>query len=541
MPVSDAVQLLAKTAGAERLGDSAERIAELCGHLPLALSVAGAWLLRHPDTSAAEFVRRLEDETRRLDLLGVDDLDVRASLSLSVDHLVTSARPRDHEAARAFALLGLAAIEDFTSESAAALLGSTPARAGDLLEHLTDLHLLESPAPGRYHFHELVRTFAHEHAQRLPQADRTAALDRLLDFYLAVAWQSAELADPKASRTAWPGRPAAPRFPAFATPEDGLSWIDAELPNYLAIIEQLTRLGGRDEKAAGIVVGLYSYFVLRGNLIDWLPAIDAVVDGAIDGWTAAQLHADAAIALAELARYDESAERFGRARDAFEAIGNLRGVSLTTNNKARLLVRMRQYAEALPLVESALAINQQLGNERAMAATYGTLAEIHTELGDWAAVEADVAAGIVHYTQAGDRGGAANMRIEGAWARARSGHPETAIDDLRQSLAELDELGLRKHTSDAHWVLGMTYLQLAEYEAAIEHAESALEIALDVNDPRREAQVRLLLGEVLSELGDRDEAVANLEFALGFYRRHHPGKAADAEALLDKARNATSA
>ncbi|MFI5735372.1 tetratricopeptide repeat protein [Kribbella sp. NPDC051587] len=541
MPVSDAVQLLANGAGRDRLGDSAARIAELCGRLPLALSVAGAWLLRRPDTSAAELVRRLEDETRRLDLLGVDDLDVRASLSLSVDHLTNSPRPRDHEAAAAFTLLGLTAIGDFTAESVAALLGSSRARAGDLLEHLTDLHLLESPTPGRYHFHDLVRTFANEHAQRIPEAERTAALDRLLDFYLAVAWRTAALADPKASRTAWAGRPPAPAFPAFATTEDGLNWIDTELANYLAIIEQTTRLGGRDEMAAGLVVGLYSYFVARGNLIDWLPAIDAVVGGAIAGWTAAQLHADAAIALAELARYEESAERFGLARDEFEAIGNLRGVSMTTNNMARLLVRMRRYAEALPLVESALVINQQLGNERAMAATYNTMAELHTELGDWAAVEADVAAGIEHYARADDRGGVANIRIEGAWARARSGHPDTALPDLLQSLSELDQLGLRKNTCDAHWVLGMTYLQLADYESAIEHAESALEIALDVNDPRREAQVRVLLGELLNEIGDRDDAVANLEFALTFYRRHHPGKATDTEALLQKIRNETSA
>lgn len=168
MPAGDAVQLLTNAAGADRLGESAERIAELCGSLPLALSVAGAWLLRHPGTSAAELVRRLDDESRRLDLLGVDDLDVRVSLSLSVDQLTNSPATRDREAARAFVLLGLPTSVDFASESVAALLETTPARAGDLLEHLTDLHLLESPVPGRYHFHDLVRTFAHELAQELP-------------------------------------------------------------------------------------------------------------------------------------------------------------------------------------------------------------------------------------------------------------------------------------------------------------------------------------------------------------------------------------
>jgi len=537
MPSTESVQLLTQSAGSECLGDSADRIAELCGHLPLALAVAGAWLLRHPDTSAAELVRRLEDQTRRLDLLGVDDLDVRASLALSVDQLTSSPRSRDHDAARMFTLLGLTAAEDFTPESTAALLATTPAQAGDLLEHLTDLHLVESPTPGRYHFHDLVRAYAQELAQQLPAEARTAAIDRLLTFYLAVAWRSAELTDPQAARAAWPGRPPAPEFPLFDSPEESLTWLDAELANYLAIIAGTASRGADDEVVAGMVVGLFSYFVSRGNLADWLPAIDSVVGGRIDRWTFAQLQADAAIALAELARYDESALRFGGAHEAFEAIGNLRGMSLTANNKARLLIRMGRHAEALPLVERALEINTKLGNSRAAGASYGTLAEIHTELGDWTAAEEAAAAGVELSTAAGSRGLAANLRVDMAWARARSGRPDAAIADLTQSLAELQELGLHKNVCDTQWVLGLTYLQLNDIESGIKHAESALEIALDVTDRRREAQIRLLLGELLAELGDRDEAVANIEFALAFYRRHHPGKASTAEALLRKVRN----
>ncbi|TDD58646.1 helix-turn-helix domain-containing protein [Kribbella antibiotica] len=541
MPVSDSVKLLTSSSGTDRLGDSADQIAALCGHLPLALSVAGAWLLQHPDTPAAELVRRLADETHRLDLLGVDDRDVRASLSLSVDHLTNSPRPHDHEAARVFTLLGLTAAGDFTAESVAALLQTAPARAGDLLEHLTDLHLLESSTPGRYHLHDLVRTFAHELGRELPEAERAATVDRLLSFYLSAAWRSGDLADPQAARNAWPGRPPTPKFPVFKTSEQALGWLDTELANYLAIIDQTAALGTHDEAVAGVVVGLYSYFTKRGNLVDWLPAIDRVLDGRIDRWTYAQLQADAAIALAELARYDESAIRFGLARDAFETIGNLRGVSLTTTNNARLLVRMGRYAEALPLAEQALAINQQLGNTRALGASYGTLTEIHTELGDWAAAEAAATAAVEQYTAAGSSGYAANIRIEGAWARARSGHSDVAIADLTQSLSELEKLGLHKSVCDGRWVLGMTYLLRKELEQGIEQAELALEIALDVQDIRREAQVRVLLGELLNEIGDRDEAVANLEFAIAFYRQHHPGKATDAEALLTKVRNETSA
>ncbi|MFI5735373.1 tetratricopeptide repeat protein [Kribbella sp. NPDC051587] len=541
MPSKESVELLTTAAGSECLGDSADQIADLCGHLPLALSVAGAWLLRHPETSAADLVRRLTDETRRLDLLGVDDRDVRASLALSVDQLTSSPRPRDHDAAHTFTLLGLTAAEDFTAESTAALLDTTPRTASEVLEHLTDLHLVESHAPGRYQFHDLVRTYAHELAERLPEPERDAAFDRSLAFYLAAAWRVCDLADPKASRNTWPGRPSAPQFPLLDSSDAALLWIDGELVNYLAIIAQSVRLAGRDEQTAGMVIPLYTYFVARGNLNDWLPAIDLVAGGNLERWTYAQLHADAGIALASLARFEQAVERLDLARQAFEEIGNLRGVSLTTNNKARVLVRLHRYQEALPVAERAVAINRQLGVKRALAASYNTIAEINTELGRWDAVETAVAVGLDLFAEAGDLGGAANLRLEGAWARTRAGRPEAALHDLHQSLAELQQLGLRKFACDAHWVLGLTYLQMTDYASGIEQTELALDIAVDVRDPRREAQLRLLLGELLLGIRDDDEAIINLESALAYYRQRDSARAEQAQDLLKKVRNETSA
>ncbi|WP_165555722.1 helix-turn-helix domain-containing protein [Kribbella pittospori] len=541
MPADESLHLLETIAGAHRLASAAARVAELCGHLPLALSVAGAWLVRHPSASDNELAQRLEDESRRLDLLGVDDLDVRASLSLSIEQLNRSADPLDHSAAQALILLSLSDAEDFTAETSAALIDTQPAEADRLLERLTDVHLLESRAPGRYLFHDLVRAFGRELAAGLPEDERTAALDRSLALYLAVAWRANEMGDPKAARMAWPERPPAPAFPTFTRLEQALAWIDDELRNCLALVDQVRTLGGRDELAAGLIVGLYNYFAMRGSMSDWLPAIDNVAAGRIERWTLAQLHADAAIALAELARYDESAQRFGLAREVFESIGNLRGVSLATNNKARLLIRMHRYREALPLVEHALAVNQQLGNDRGLAASQLTLTEVYTELGDWNAAEAASTAAVELFAAAGDESGAANGRIDRAWARARAGRPESAVAEIVQAMGVLDVLGYRKSVSDGHYVLGMVYAQLKDFESAIEQTEHALEVALDVGDLRREAQARLELGRVLNDIGEPDDAVPNLEFALAFYREHDAALVPPTEDLLEAARKAAGA
>ncbi|MGH3622994.1 MAG: BTAD domain-containing putative transcriptional regulator, partial [Sciscionella sp.] len=69
-----AVELLGRLVGPERVAADptvAERIAELCGHLPLALRVAGAKLTARPHWSLARLLGRLADERHRLDELSV--------------------------------------------------------------------------------------------------------------------------------------------------------------------------------------------------------------------------------------------------------------------------------------------------------------------------------------------------------------------------------------------------------------------------------------------------------------------------------------
>src|SRR5262249_21126177 len=87
----DAADLLRSIVG-EGSATAAElsRIAELCGLLPLALRVAGMFLHASPHWSAEKFIAALADERKRLGRLrleGSADLDVAASLTLSVREL----------------------------------------------------------------------------------------------------------------------------------------------------------------------------------------------------------------------------------------------------------------------------------------------------------------------------------------------------------------------------------------------------------------------------------------------------------------------
>jgi tetratricopeptide (TPR) repeat protein len=157
---AEATGLLRSIIGEAR-ADEAERarIAELCGFLPLALRVAGMFLVANPQWTAAEFIGALADQRQRRGLLQLEGsaaLDVAASLALSVAEL-RRARPdiadRWHE---------LAVFPDsFDTAAAAAVWQQSEAAARHGLGMLLSRNMvLYDQAQQRWRLHDLMRDLA---------------------------------------------------------------------------------------------------------------------------------------------------------------------------------------------------------------------------------------------------------------------------------------------------------------------------------------------------------------------------------------------
>jgi DNA-binding SARP family transcriptional activator len=156
-----AVDLLARLDPHARVAaepGAAARIVRYCGRLPLAVRIAGAKLGMRPAWSVADLADRLADERRRLELLRLRHLDVRASFAVSYRCLPPAE-------ARTFRQLGLLDGPDATVATVAARTGAGPGAAEAALEGLLDARLLEQTEPGRYRLHDLLRLFARELAE----------------------------------------------------------------------------------------------------------------------------------------------------------------------------------------------------------------------------------------------------------------------------------------------------------------------------------------------------------------------------------------
>lgn len=189
-PVSSLV-LLTRVLGAARVEadpSSAARLAELCGHLPLALRIAAERLSAKPHWPVAWMVTRLAREHQRLDELTLGATSVRDSIVRSYHHLRAPAQ-------RLFGLLATLDSTRFAGWVAGPLLEVGAAEASDVLDELVDAQLVgveNDPCHGlRFQMHPLVRLVAREAATRsIPAIEQSQAWERLRerDRHVDACW-----------------------------------------------------------------------------------------------------------------------------------------------------------------------------------------------------------------------------------------------------------------------------------------------------------------------------------------------------------------
>jgi DNA-binding SARP family transcriptional activator len=195
----EARDMVAAISGGERLSAepaASDALIAHCGGLPLALRIVAARLATHPHLSVSQLERILAVEHNRLDWLKMGDLEVRASIKLSYDRLMS-------EEQRLFRFLGALRAPDFPSWVANALTDDRSAKAHQLLDTLVEAHLVEaSSAPGsevRYHLHPLVQLVAAELSDSDDEGDRRAWLTRVIGALLVASDIAARAMPPR-----WP-------------------------------------------------------------------------------------------------------------------------------------------------------------------------------------------------------------------------------------------------------------------------------------------------------------------------------------------------
>ncbi|MET8413734.1 helix-turn-helix domain-containing protein [Streptomyces sp. NPDC005195] len=271
----EAVELLTRIIGPQRVRREEQAVrdlADLCGHLPLAVRIAGQRLAVRPEEHVGKLVARLAEESRRLDSLQAGGLQVRAAFALSYQQLSPSSQ-------LLFRRATLAAGPDFSPESAALLTGLPAARAALCAEELTDAGLLQPDSVvERYRFHDLLKLFATEQLglEDGPQAVAEAR-DRLVHWMLARATAAALRFD--AERHA--EDPVDDPDPASAPADraEARGWLEAERSEWMAALRQ-AQAAGRHQQVIDAAEAMHWFSDVNHHWELWVEVFTLAVDSA---------------------------------------------------------------------------------------------------------------------------------------------------------------------------------------------------------------------------------------------------------------------
>ncbi|MCI3272342.1 AfsR/SARP family transcriptional regulator [Streptomyces cylindrosporus] len=477
MSPDEALSLFTKIVGEERV--AAEREAALdvvaaCGFLPLAIRIAASRLAARRTWTVSVLAAKLADERRRLDELQAGDLAVKATFELGYGAL-------EPAQARAFRLLGLADGPDISLAAAAAVLDLPVEETEDLLEALVDTSLLESAAPGRYRYHDLVRLYARACAERdeWPPSERDAAMSRLLDFYLATA-AGVYLIERPGDRLV--DHLAAPEHPGlvFADRHQAQDWLYSEAVCLLACVRQ----------SAG-----------SGSLRRAVDLLWAAVDLAESG-TNSKAYEGVASALREAAREAGDARAEARALITLGYAHSVTGRFDLADEEAALA---HELIGAAPDPLAGCWASNILG----VIALYQSRHEDG---------ETHINRAIEGFRACDDRAGEAAVLCNLSRIHLATGRTDSAVSLARQGMEMYDAMGHALKGANGRYALGLALTEHGELPEAADRLQEALTVFRDSRQRLWEGMSLFRLAEVDLAAGRPAQAAANAESALTVLR-----------------------
>jgi tetratricopeptide (TPR) repeat protein len=492
----EAYDLLARRLGPARLSAEPDAVAEIiarCARLPLALAVTAARAAVRSELPLAGLVEEMREAQTPLDALGGTDAasDVRAVFGCSYAAL------REPTAAL-FRRLGLHQGPDLTVPAAASVCGLPVAQVRPLLAELAGANLISEHRPGRLAFHDLLRAYAADLAERLDTADdRRRATRRLIDHHV----HSADMANRrfgKAKHSPVEPPPAGPGVSIVVEPADeqqALTWFDAEVANLIAVARQV-EAAELDRHTIAFAAILEQYLRRRGLMRLWASLQEPAV---------------------------RAAERLGDPvvlRAAFSCLGGA-------------LTQMGDHDGAVQLYQRAIDLGPDPDPVR-QGGIHLSLCAVLNDLGRDAAAMVEANRALALFRAGNDRDREAAARNDIGWNHYLAGDYDQALASCTQALALFEAVGNRSGQAYTWDSLGQAHHKLGHEDEARACHQRSLVMLRELGHRYVEAIVLLHLGDCHEAGGRGSEARLAWQEALTILDTLDHPDAADARARLTR-------
>jgi tetratricopeptide (TPR) repeat protein len=474
-----------------RIGSMAHQIAELCGHLPFALRLAGGVIATHIDITPSEYVTRLADETRQLQL-------IEATVKLSYE-LLTVERRQFWSGLSIFP-------NSFDIAAAAAIWTQENDAAKEVISYFVRYNLVEwDSITNRYRLHHLLRVFA---ANRLTEEEREKVARRFFNFYLEKLYKGDQLYRQGGEST-----------------KRGLDLYDLERVNIKAAQSWIVARCEDDEIAAQVCA---NYPLHGGHLLRLrvhpsqnielyqasLKAARRIKDRRVSGILTYMMglaylelgnsikaigcHREYLLVARQLKDSAAEAAAFTALGQAYEDRGN--------------------YRRAIVLYKAALTISSRLKDEKSESTELLYLGQAYKSIRDNTAA--------THYLLRGyDLARKLKIRQnEGSALAALAGlHLDHVCGDAfrysHEALAVFREIGYKSGEAGILDILGQLHTKKGDFTKALELQNEALTIFRELSDPIGENKVLGNIGLTYAAMADHNNAITHYQRQLAIAGR----------------------
>ncbi len=451
---------------APRIGAWTDKIAELCGYLPLALRLAAGALAKYRNLKPADYALRLQDTQQRLQL-------IEASLSLSYELLSEELQERWR---------WLAVFPDsFADDAATAVWEVGVDQAQHTLGELIAASMVEwNEATCRYRLHDLTRLFADA---KLSAKERAVGQKRHAAHYKDVL---------AAADTLYleGGKALARGLTLFdlewGNIQAGHVWVAAQ---DVEADKDAARLGIAYPDAGVYVLNLRQHSRER---IRWLELALAAAQRLKDRASEGNALGNLGVAYKNLGKIEHAIQFYEQRLFIARELGDRRGEGNVLGNLGTAYAALGEIQRAIQFYEQRLLIARELGDRRGIGNALGNLGSAYVILEDPQRAIQFYEQQLTIHRDLGDRKNEGNALGNLGLAYADLGETQRAIRSYEEYLTIARELGDRRGEGNALWNMSVALDQLGQHGEAIRCGEQSLTIFEQIEDPFAEkARVQL--------------------------------------------------
>ncbi len=529
LPGAEARELLNRIV--PRVGEYGERIAELCGRLPLALRVAANTLTLHPEMSFDNYIRRLEILEDSENPAGPIDTVLQATYQML-----------DAGLQRLWRLLSIFP-DSFDINAAASIWRINPGRAADALDYLMFYSLVDrNRTTGRFRLHDMMLQFTGQNltveergvATYLHAAHYQSVLHEAEALYeqggqalkqglmlLDLEWQNIQAGQSWAVANADQNRAACELSSTYPVagryvrglrqhPRERIRWSEAAL-NAAKTLQRRKAMGRH-------LIALGDSFIDLSEASNAIDCYDQALDLARD----IADHRGEADALSGLGMANYLSGRFTQAREfhlsALEigrSIKDQRAEAIALGNLALTHYAKGEPEKATALFDQQLIIARETGDRRNESVALGGLGMVHNALGNAGGAISLLNLQLTISRDIGDRRGELSALCQMGSAYASLNNNKQAVAFHEQALAVAREIGDRHNETNALGGLGIHYYLRGNVDVALQYFEQQLNLATETGDRRGKSLAQLSLGEAYIVRGNAKRAIELLQQAFG--------------------------